>query len=141
MMIWKKLLEIIKNQNGNLELLPKSSNKYEIKSMTEGYLIDMDAYKLGILSMSLGAGRKNKEDNIDYSAGIIVHKNILCRCKKICFFCKKDYRPRHRSKISVRYIYNIVTASFFKLCPDFTEAVIERSIDAASAVSAFIVSG
>ena len=36
----------------------------------------MDAYKLGILSMSLGAGRKNKEDNIDYSAGIIVHKNI-----------------------------------------------------------------
>ena len=36
----------------------------------------MDAYKLGILSMSLGAGRKNKEDTIDYSAGIIIHKNI-----------------------------------------------------------------
>ena len=26
--------------------------------------------------MSLGAGRKHKEDTIDYSAGIIVHKNI-----------------------------------------------------------------
>ena len=36
----------------------------------------MDAYKLGLLSMSLGAGRKNKEDTIDYSAGIIIHKNI-----------------------------------------------------------------
>lgn len=79
---YNKFLEIIKYQNGNLELLPKSSNKYEIKSMTEGYLIDMDAYKLGILSMSLGAGRKNKEDNIDYSAGIIIHKNINDYIKK-----------------------------------------------------------
>jgi len=73
---YNKFLEIIKKQNGNIDALPKSTNKYEIKSMTEGYLTNMDAYKLGILSMSLGAGRKNKEDNIDYSAGIIVHKNI-----------------------------------------------------------------
>ena len=73
---YNKFLEIIKHQKGNIESLPKSINKYEIKSMTEGYLTNMDAYKLGILSMSLGAGRKNKEDKIDYSAGIIVHKNI-----------------------------------------------------------------
>lgn len=73
---YNKFLEIIKYQKGNIESLPKSINKYEIKSMTEGYLTNMDAYKLGILSMSLGAGRKNKEDKIDYSAGIIVHKNI-----------------------------------------------------------------
>ena len=26
--------------------------------------------------MHLGAGRQNKEDTIDYSAGIVVHKNI-----------------------------------------------------------------
>ena len=44
--------------------------------MTTGYLTDVDAYKLGLLSMSLGAGRKTKEDTLDYSAGIIVHKNI-----------------------------------------------------------------
>ena len=44
--------------------------------MTSGYLTDIDAYKLGVLSMHLGAGRQNKEDKIDYSAGIIVHKNI-----------------------------------------------------------------
>ena len=75
-MAYQKFLEIIKTQNGIIENLPKSKNKYEIKSMTEGYLINMDAYKLGLLSMSLGAGRKNKEDNIDYSAGIIIHKNI-----------------------------------------------------------------
>ena len=73
---YNKFLDLIKTQKGNIDTLPKSLNKYDIKSMTEGYLVNMDAYKLGILSMSLGAGRKNKEDNLDYSAGIIIHKNI-----------------------------------------------------------------
>lgn len=73
---YNKFLELINTQHGNIELLPKDNNKYEIKSMTEGYLTNIDAYKLGVLSMSLGAGRKNKEDKLDYSAGIIVNKNI-----------------------------------------------------------------
>ena len=73
---YNKFLEIVKEQHGDIYSLPKSNNKYEIKSMTEGYLINMDAYKLGMLSMSLGAGRKNKEDSIDYSAGIVINKNI-----------------------------------------------------------------
>jgi len=73
---YNKFLELIKTQNGNIQNLPKSSNKYEIKSMTEGYLVNMDAYKLGLLSMSLGAGRKTKDDSLDYGAGIIIHKNI-----------------------------------------------------------------
>ncbi len=79
---YQKFLEIIKEQHGTIDLLPHAKNKYEIKSMTEGYLTDIDAYKLGILSMSLGAGRKNKEDQIDYSAGIIVHKDINDYIKK-----------------------------------------------------------
>ena len=79
---YNKFIEIIQKQNGNIELLPKSKNKYEIKSMTEGYLVNMDAYKLGILSMSLGAGRKSKEDKLDYSAGIVIHKNINDYIKK-----------------------------------------------------------
>lgn len=73
---YNKFLEIIKTQKGNIELLPNNANKYEIKSMSKGYLINMDAYKLGMLSMSLGAGRKNKEDILDYAAGIVIHKNI-----------------------------------------------------------------
>lgn len=79
---YNKFVEIVKNQNGNISEIPKASNKYEIKSLTEGYLVDMDAYKLGILSMSLGAGRKNKEDTLDYCAGIIIHKNIFDYIKK-----------------------------------------------------------
>ena len=67
---------MVNAQHGSLDNLPKASKVFEIKSLTSGYLIDIDAYKLGLLSMSLGAGRKNKEDTIDYSAGIIVNKNI-----------------------------------------------------------------
>lgn len=77
-----KFLEIIRHQGGNIKELPKAKNKYEIKSMTEGHLVNINAYKLGMLSMSLGAGRKNKEDNIDYSAGIVIHKNINDYIKK-----------------------------------------------------------
>ena len=73
---YNKFLELVKYQHGDLDSLPIESNKYEIKSMTEGYLVDIDAYKLGVLSMSLGAGRENKEDTIDYSAGIVINKNL-----------------------------------------------------------------
>ena len=73
---YNKFLELVKAQSGDIYSLPKSSNQYDIKSMTEGYLVNIDAYKLGLLSMSLGAGRMNKEDDIDYGAGIVIHKNI-----------------------------------------------------------------
>lgn len=73
---YNKFLELVNFQHGLIDELPQAKHKYEIKSMTEGYLVDIDAYKLGVLSMSLGAGRHNKEDIIDYSAGIIVNKNI-----------------------------------------------------------------
>ena len=73
---YKKFEEIIKYQKGDLSKIKNDSNKYEIKTKTAGYLTNIDAYKLGVLSMNLGAGRLNKEDKIDYEAGIVINKNI-----------------------------------------------------------------
>ena len=73
---YDKFLEIVNYQHGTIENIKTEIRKFEIKSMTEGYLTNIDAYKLGLLSMSLGAGRLTKEDILDYHAGIIVHKNI-----------------------------------------------------------------
>ena len=73
---YDKFLELVAAQHGDIEKLPVNQSKYEIKSITSGYLVDIDAYKLGVLSMSLGAGRETKEDTIDYTAGIVVNKNI-----------------------------------------------------------------
>ena len=73
---YNKLLEFVKYQNGDITKLPKSNNIYEIKSDKEGYLTHLSSLELAKLSMQLGAGRKTKEDIIDYSAGIIINKNI-----------------------------------------------------------------
>jgi len=73
---YNKLLEFIKYQNGDITKLPKSNYTYEIKSDKEGYLTSLSSLELARASMQLGAGRKTKEDAIDYSAGIIVNKNI-----------------------------------------------------------------
>lgn len=73
---YNKLLEFISYQGGDVNSLPKSRKVYEIKSDKSGYLINLSSLELAKLSMYLGAGRENKEDVIDYSAGIIINKNI-----------------------------------------------------------------
>ena len=73
---YNKLLEFIKYQKGDVTKLPKSLYTYEIKSSKEGYLTDLSSLDLAKLSSTLGSGRKTKEDKIDYSAGIIINKNI-----------------------------------------------------------------
>ena len=75
-----RALEVLKSVDyiacEDTRVTKKLLDKYEIKSKTEGYLVDADAYKLGVLSMKLGAGRANKEDSINYAAGVVINKNI-----------------------------------------------------------------
>lgn len=73
---YNKLLEFIKYQGGDVSKLPKSSKCVEIRSNRSGYLTSLSSLELAKLSMHLGAGRQTKEDSIDYSAGIIINKNI-----------------------------------------------------------------
>ena len=75
-MAYNKFLEFANCQGGDITKLPKSNYVYEIKSDKDGYLTNLSSLELAKLSMHLGAGRQNKEDNIDYSAGIIVNRNI-----------------------------------------------------------------
>ena len=73
---YNKFLEFVLYQHGDINRLPKSNIIYEIKSDTSGYLTDISSLEIAKLSMHLGAGRQNKNDKIDYSAGIIINKNI-----------------------------------------------------------------
>ena len=76
----KKLKEMVAAQDGdnsplfNTELFPKSKYIYEVKSKKKGYITHMDALKLGIASMHMGAGRIKKEDSINYNVGIVLNK-------------------------------------------------------------------
>ena len=76
----KKLMKMVEYQDGdnsyifNTELFPKSKYVYEVKSKKKGYITHMDALKLGIASMHMGAGRLKKEDSINYNVGIVLNK-------------------------------------------------------------------
>lgn len=74
----EKLKEMVREQGGNpewiadTELFPKAKHKCEIKAESGGYIEHMDAEKIGVASLMLGAGRNTKEDELDFSAGILL---------------------------------------------------------------------
>jgi pyrimidine-nucleoside phosphorylase len=77
-----KFIEIVKNQNGDVNqirkpsLLPKSKYQENIYSPKRGFIKKIDARTIGQAAMSLGAGRKKKDDNIDLSVGLVLRKKI-----------------------------------------------------------------
>ncbi|WP_052569860.1 thymidine phosphorylase [Endomicrobium proavitum] len=79
----EKFRQIIKTQGGNSKVidspdsvLPKASRSVKIKTAKSGFISQMFARDLAIASALCGAGREKKEDKIDYSAGIILHKKV-----------------------------------------------------------------
>ena len=54
--------------------LPKAAVVCPIRAERSGWLVHMDAEKVGISSSLLGAGRMKKDDAIDYAAGIVLEK-------------------------------------------------------------------
>ena len=79
---YRKFLEIVKNQGGkikyieNPDLYEKSKYHFTITSERSGYIKEIDALEMGILSMELGAGRKTINDKINHRAGLILNKKV-----------------------------------------------------------------
>lgn len=85
---WEKWLALVDEQGGDVTYL-KERGKYnsaeyqkEIKAPQQGYINAMDAYRIGMASLELGAGRKTKEDEVDHAAGIILNKKTGDEVKK-----------------------------------------------------------
>ena len=72
--------QLVKIQGGNPEVidnpdrLPQAKYHVEIKASREGYVTAINAEAIGVSAMLLGAGRKKKDDPIDYSAGLTMVK-------------------------------------------------------------------
>ena len=64
-----KFYELIKSQHGDINSLTLAK-KHVLKSKEEGYIKNIDAKTMGIISMRLGAGRNKLGDTIDHSVGI-----------------------------------------------------------------------
>ena len=84
----EKLCETVSLQGGNAEfirnpdLFPKAGAEYDFVSPESGYIVHMNAEGIGSVCVELGAGRMSKEDEIDSSAGIVLHKKTGDRIEK-----------------------------------------------------------
>ena len=79
---FEKMKEWVALQGGDASCLDDPSKlptcpfSYKVKSPFKGYITSMNAEKIGIASMMLGAGRKTKDDMIDYGAGIVIGPKV-----------------------------------------------------------------
>ena len=87
---YEKFTDMIKMGGGTLTL-EEASSKEEIFSSKEGYVTEIHAEKMGIAAMLLGAGRKSKEDLIDYTAGIVLNKKVGDKVQKGEVLCTLHY--------------------------------------------------
>lgn len=79
---YNKFIELVQNQGGDIEYV-KNTEKFEkpkiikeVFAAKEGYVQEINAEEIGKLSGNLGAGRKNKNDKIDLSVGLVLSKKI-----------------------------------------------------------------
>lgn len=82
---FKKLIRI---QGGDPDVLvnpgrlPRAKYHVAVKAPAGGYVTAINAEAVGMASMLLGAGRKKKDDPVDYSAGVTLVKKIGDRVQK-----------------------------------------------------------
>lgn len=79
---FEKFCQMVEAQGGDASYVRKpekftvSPVQYELKAEKSGYITAMDTEKIGMAAVELGAGRRKKEDSIDYGAGIILNAKI-----------------------------------------------------------------
>ncbi len=79
---FRKFRQFVTAQGGdpaqvdNPDLLPKARIVEPLPSPGAGYVKDIDALEVGLVTMILGGGREKKGDPIDHAVGIVLHKKV-----------------------------------------------------------------
>lgn len=78
----EKFKELVQNQGGDVSYI-EDTNKFKkaeyilpVKLEKEGVIKELDAEKIGKISVELGAGRIRKEDRIEQETGIVLNKKV-----------------------------------------------------------------
>ena len=114
---FNKFLEIVELQGGNIsyinmpEKYPKSKYSRNVHSVKNGFVKEIDTYQLGMASLGLGAGRRTKEDKIDFRAGIILKKKIGDYIKMDDIICEVFSESRTKMKTAEEMILNSIIFS------------------------------
>lgn len=64
------------------ERFAKARRVVDVCAPEDGYVLDLKARPLGLVAMKLGGGRAEKDDEIDYRVGVMLHKKIGDYVKK-----------------------------------------------------------
>ena len=78
----EKFREMVELQGGDAQViddakkLPQAQHTLEISSAKAGYVASMQCEQIGTACVILGGGRERKEDSVDPSVGIVLHKKV-----------------------------------------------------------------
>lgn len=106
---YNKFLEFVNYQHGDITSLTLEEGT-PIYSKESGYIKSINALEIGKISMDLGAGRKTKEDKIDYQAGIILNKQVGDKIKYGELLCT----IYGKNKIDIDRIYKAIKITKLK---------------------------
>ena len=74
---WEAFCRMVQAQGGDMHYIEQCAHhdnaaayRREVRAAQSGYIAHMDAQKIGLCAMRLGAGREKKDDIIDLNAGI-----------------------------------------------------------------------
>lgn len=85
---YEKFKEMVKYQGGdtsfldNPDLFPRAKYILEVKADKAGYVKSLNAEEIGVCSLILGAGRENKDSELDLSVGLILNKKVDDKVEK-----------------------------------------------------------
>ena len=119
---FNKFKDFIEMQEGNVKMiedlskLPTSDKVFEVKSKKSGFIKSIDAREVGISAMMAGAGRENKESELDYSAGLVLNKKIGDNVEK-----NEILTYLHNSKNNSEEIKDRLLSAY-----EFTEEKVDR---------------
>lgn len=84
----EKFKQMIEMQGGDTRviddysIMPQAKYKIDIKAEKDGVVSQITADEIGVASMLLGGGRAAKEDELDYSVGIVLSHKVGDQVKK-----------------------------------------------------------
>jgi pyrimidine-nucleoside phosphorylase len=116
----EKFKEMIALQGGNAgvmdhpNLLPLAKYQIDVASPVSGVVTAMMVEQIGTAGVLLGGGREKKEDSVDPSVGIVVHKKLGDRVSVGEALCTVHYNAREkleRARPLIEQSYTIEAAS------------------------------
>lgn len=76
---YEKFLELVRRQGGDLRAVEHAAEPAPTEVVMgdrSGYVTAIDSYRLGLIAIELGAGRRTLDDAIAPQAGIILHRHL-----------------------------------------------------------------